>query len=53
MPALSYGIIRGEPDRRVPRLHPDALSQRLADERVRAPDQFGELFVGVAERFDR
>jgi hypothetical protein len=23
------------------------------DERVRAPDQFGELFLSVAERFDR
>ena len=35
------------------RSHPDALGQSLEDERVFAPDQFGELFFGVAERFDR
>ena len=35
------------------RSHPDALGQGPEDERVFAPDQFGELFFGVAERFDR
>ena len=35
------------------RSHPDALGQSLEDERIFAPDQFGELLLGVAERLDR
>ena len=34
------------------RSHPDTLGQCLEDERVCAPEQFGELFPGVAERLD-
>ena len=34
-------------------LHPDALGQGPEDEGVFVPDQFGELLLGVAERFDR
>ena len=35
------------------RSHPDALGQGPEDERGFAPYQFGELCLGVAERFDR
>ena len=35
------------------RSHPDTFGQCLEDERVAAPDHLGELFVGVADRFDR
>ena len=34
-------------------LHPDALGQGPEDEQVFVLDLFGELFFGVAERFDR
>ena len=34
-------------------LHPDAFGQGPEDEGVFVPDQFGKLFLGVTERFDR
>ena len=34
-------------------LHRDPFGKRLEDERVFALDQFGEFFVGVADRLDR
>jgi len=34
-------------------LDPDVFGQRLVDEGVLLPDQFSELFVGVADRLNR